>query len=307
MWTYFAIYVDILCDLCRHTFYSCFLGEKIVFETGFFIYLVYAKKIQVELTNIGGFDMGQSAFDLLLLVMSGLAVVAFVALYYVRAGYGIFRTDKWGTSLNNKIGWMLMEAPVFFVMLYLWWASDVRTDTVPLLFFLLFELHYFQRSFIFPFLMKGKSRMPWVIVLLGALFNVFNGLLQGEWLFYLSEYNEAWLSTSSFWMGLILFFAGMGINLHSDHVIRNLRKPGDTRHYLPRKGMYRYVTSANYFGELLEWTGFAVLTCSPAAWVFVLWTFANLDPRANAIRKRYAEEFGKEALGNRKRLIPFIY
>ncbi len=68
----------------------------------------------------------------------------------------------------------------------------------------------------------------------------------------------------------------MGINIHSDSVIRHLRKPGDTRHYLPQKGMYRYVTSGNYFGELLEWVGFAVLTCSPAAWVFVLWTFANL-------------------------------
>ena len=253
--------------------------------------------------------MGQSAFDLLLLVMSGLAVLVFVALYYIRAGYGMFRTDKWGFSLDNKTGWVLMEAPVFFVMLFLWWGSDVRTETVPLLFFLLFELHYFQRSFIFPFLMRGKSRMPWTIVLMGVVFNVLNGIMQGEWLFYLAgdKYTDEWLSTSSFWMGILLFFVGMGINLHSDCVIRHLRKPGDTRHYLPQRGMYRYVTSGNYFGELLEWVGFAVLTCSPAAWVFVLWTFANLAPRANAIRKRYYEEFGKDAVGKRKRMIPFIY
>ena len=108
-----------------------------------------------------------------------------------------------------------------------------------------------------------------------------------------------------FWLGVILFFIGMGINLHSDSVIRHLRKPGDTRHYLPQKGMYRYVTSGNYFGELVEWIGFAVLTCSPAAWVFVLWTFANLAPRANSIRNRYREEFGKDAVGKKKRMIPF--
>ena len=71
--------------------------------------------------------------------------------------------------------------------------------------------------------------------------------------------------------------------------------------------MYRYVTSVNYFGELVEWIGFAVLTCSPAAWVFVLWTFANLAPRANSIRNRYREEFGKDAVGKKKRMIPFIY
>ena len=224
--------------------------------------------------------MEQQTFDLLLLTMSALAVVVFAALYYVRAGYGMFQTSKWGISLNNKLGWILMEAPVFFVMLYLWWNSSVRCSAVPLVFFLLFELHYFQRAFIFPFLMKGKSRMPIAIMLMGVVFNVLNGFMQG---------------------------AGMGINIHSDSVIRHLRKPGDTRHYLPQKGMYRYVTSGNYFGELLEWVGFAVLTCSPAAWVFVLWTFANLAPRANSIRNRYREEFGAQAVGGRKRMIPFVY
>ena len=99
----------------------------------------------------------------------------------------------------------------------------------------------------------------------------------------------------------------MGINLHSDYVIRHLRKPGDTRHYLPNKGLYRYITSANYFGELVEWVGFAVLTASPAAWVFVWWTFANLVPRADAINNRYRAEFCVEAVGKRKCIIPFVY
>ena len=90
--------------------------------------------------------MEQQTFDLLLLTMSALAVVVFAALYYVRAGYGMFQTSKWGISLNNKLGWILMEAPVFFVMLYLWWNSSVRCSAVPLVFFLLFELHYFQRD-----------------------------------------------------------------------------------------------------------------------------------------------------------------
>ena len=90
--------------------------------------------------------MGQQTFEFLLLAMSALAVIVFVALYYVRAGYGMFHTPKWGLSVNNKLGWVLMEAPVFLVMLYLWWNSSVRFDAAPFLFFLLFELHYFQRS-----------------------------------------------------------------------------------------------------------------------------------------------------------------
>lgn len=163
----------------------------------------------------------------------------------------------------------------------------------------------------FPLLMKGKSRMPLAIMAMGILFNVINATLLAASFFSCAlpgKYEPAtfWTNPLS-WAGLVIFLIGMAINLHADHVIRNLRKPGDTRHYLPEKGFYRYVTSANYFGELVEWTGFALLTASPAAWVFVWWTAANLVPRADAIYKRYCEEFGKQAVGNRKRIIPCIY
>lgn len=257
-------------------------------------------------------DMSQDSFYLFLWIMAGIAVVVFVALYFVRAGYGIFRTPSWGVSLNNKVAWVLMEAPVFFVMLILWHHSGVNFAVPQFLFFLLFQLHYFQRSFIFPFLLKGKSRMPVAIMAMGIVFNVLNGVMQAGGLFYFNTQvptgmGWSYLLEPQAMVGLVLFFAGMAVNWHSDHVIRHLRKPGDTRHYLPQKGMYCYVTSANYFGELVEWTGFAILTASPAAWVFVWWTAANLVPRADAIHKRYVEEFGKEAVGKRKRIIPYIY
>ena len=179
-------------------------------------------------------------------------------------------------------------------------------------FFLLFQLHYLQRAFIFPFLLKGKSRMPVAIMAMGIVFNLLNGMMQAGGLFYFAPeglYADGWayLLKPHALLGIILFFAGMFVNLHSDYVIRHLRRPGDTKHYLPGKGLYRYVTSANYFGELVEWTGFAILTASPAAWVFVWWTFANLVPRADAIHHRYREEFGDEAVGKRKRIIPFLY
>ena len=248
-------------------------------------------------------------FNIFLLIMSGIAAVVFVALYFLKAGYGMFRDSRWGISLNNKVAWVLMEAPVFIVMALLWWGSERRFETAPLIIFLLFELHYFQRSFVFPFLMKGKSRMPVSIMLMGVVFNVLNGFMQGKWLFYLApadRYTTEWLTTPPFIIGTLIFFTGMVINWHSDNVIRHLRQPGDTRHYLPQKGLYRYVTSANYFGELVEWTGFAILTWSAAGAVFAWWTFANLVPRANAIYHRYQQEFGTQ-MGKRKRIFPFLY
>lgn len=254
--------------------------------------------------------MSIELFHQILIGFSAVGLIVFIALFFVKAGYGMFRTAQWGFSIPNKIGWLLMEAPVFFVMLILWIQSDRSVLSVPFLFFLLFELHYFQRSFVFPFLMKGKSRMPVSIMLMGVVFNLLNGYIQGEWLFFLAPedlYSSDYLCRINFWIGILVFFLGMGINWHSDYVIRHLRKPGDTRHYLPEKGLYHWVTSGNYFGELLEWTGFALATSSPAAWVFVWWTFANLAPRAYAIRQKYREEFGVEAVGKRKCLIPYIF
>ena len=255
--------------------------------------------------------MDQESFQLFLGAMSIVALLVFVELYFVKAGYGMFRTASWGISINNKLAWILMEAPVFFVMFWLWGRNGTGFSIPQYIFLLLFQLHYLQRAFVFPFLLKGKSRMPVAIMLMGIVFNVLNGMMQAGGLFYFAPdnlYAGGWTYLLQFHAltGLILFFLGMGINLHSDHIIRHLRKPGDTRHYLPEKGLYRYVTSANYFGELIEWTGFAVLTASPAAWVFVWWTFANLVPRADAIHRRYREEFGA-AVGCRKRIIPFIY
>lgn len=243
--------------------------------------------------------------------MTGLGLVVFVALYFVRAGYGMFRSTQWGPGINNRWGWVLMEVPASFMVILLWAQSDFIAYMPQCLFLLLFLIHYVQRTFVFPLLMRGRSRMPLAIMLMGMVFNTLNAVMQVGGILWFPP--QSYLLGAQYLLqphaiiGLIVFLAGMGINLHSDHVIRHLRQPGDTRHYLPQRGLYRYVTSANYFGELIEWTGFAILTSTPAAWVFVWWTAANLVPRADAIYRKYLDEFGPQALGRRRRIIPFIY
>lgn len=250
--------------------------------------------------------------------MIGVGLLVWICLYFIDAGYGKMVSQKWGPAINNKLGWMLMECPVFLVVLWFWMKSDVRFELPYLLFFLLFELHYFHRTFICPFLMRGNSKMPISIMLLSVIFNLFNGYLQGIWLFelapshaeYQQMYTLSWLTDWRFILGVIVFFVGMAINWHSDYVIRHLRKPGDTKHYLPEGGMYNYVTSANYLGEIIEWLGWAILTWSLAGVVFVWFTMSNLVPRAHRIYNHYKQEFPDEFESRStrlKRIIPFIY
>ena len=246
-----------------------------------------------------------------LLIMTIIAVLVFIALHFVTAGYGVFYNKKWGPAVPNKLGWILMESPVFIVMILLCIISERSTNIVCLIFLILFEIHYFQRSFIFPFLIRGKSVMPLSVILMGVVFNVLNAVMQGGWIFYVAPenmYELSWLATPQFIIGTFVFFTGMIININSDYIIRHLRKPGDTKHYLPKKGLFKYVTSANYFGEFVEWVGFAILTWSLSGAVFALWTFANLAPRAAKIYNNYKKEFGDELDTKKvKRIIPLIY
>lgn len=257
----------------------------------------------------------------LLFIMFLVGLVVFVSLYFVDAGYGKMRSDKWGPSMNNKVGWLLMECPVFFVVLYEYVKSlplygGITMHAPYWVFFLIFEFHYFQRSFVFPFLLKGKSKMPFAIMIMSVVWNLINGYIQGYFLFHIAPndptyshlYTASWLTDPRFIIGTIIFFTGWIINMHSDYVIRHLRKPGDTNHYLPKKGMYRYVTSANYLGEITEWLGFAILTWSLAGLLFFWFSCCNLVPRANSIYHKYEEEFPDEFDRKKlKRIIPFIY
>lgn len=249
-----------------------------------------------------------------------LACIVYLALQRITPGYGMTYDRKWGPAINNRLGWVLMEAPVFVAMLLMWilCPDAARRCDPPLVVMTIFFLfHYFQRSFIFPLLIKGNSRMPLSIILSGVTFNLLNAYMIGGWFFYLTPqpsylgaagYPMSWLESPLFILGTLIFLTGMGINLHSDHIIRKLRRPGDTRHYIPMGGMFRYVTSANYFGELTEWIGFAILTWSWPGLVFAIWTFANLAPRARATHRRYIDQFGESYSSlHRRYIIPFIY
>ena len=116
-------------------------------------------------------------FNGLLYTMTGLGVVVFVCLYFVTAGYGQFRTKQWGWSIDNRVAWVLMEAPAFLTMLAVWYGGGCPVAAPQVVLLGLFLLHYFQRSFVFPLLMTGRSRMPVTIMLSGVAFNIINGIV----------------------------------------------------------------------------------------------------------------------------------
>jgi 3-oxo-5-alpha-steroid 4-dehydrogenase 1 len=168
-------------------------------------------------------------------------------------------------------------------------------------------MHYFQRTFIFPLLIRGKEPIPISIILMGITFNGINTYLQARWIYKFSpSYPSTWLINPLFVIGILLFFCGFIINLHSDYIIRNLRKPGEKIYKIPYGGMFKYVSCPSYFGEITEWIGWAIMTWSFPGLVFAMWTFANLAPRARSTHLWYLKTF-PDYPKDRKALIPFIF
>ena len=69
--------------------------------------------------------------------------------------------------------------------------------------------------------------------------------------------------------------------------------------------MYRYISCPNYFGEIVEWIGFYLMTLSIPALIFVFWTMCNLIPRAISTHNWYLSSFDNYPK-NRKVIIPFL-
>jgi len=136
-------------------------------------------------------------------------------------------------------------------------------------------------------------------------FNTLNAYVNARWVSELGSYPLGWLRDPRFIVGAICFVTGFAINQHADAVLMKLRKPGESGYKIPHGGLYRFITCPNYFGEMLEWTGFAIASWSLPGLAFALYTAANLAPRAISHHKWYREKFA-DYPAERKALIPFV-
>ncbi len=236
-----------------------------------------------------------------------IGVGVFILLFFVSAPYGQHIRKGWGPSINNKLGWFIMEVPTVIIYLIFYIISNRKMDLLPITFLTIWMIHYGQRTFIFPFLIRPKQPMPISIISFGLIFNGINTYLQSRWINGLSpSYRSEWIISPFFILGFLIFIVGIIINLHSDYIIRNLRKPGEQEYKIPHGGMFKWVSCPSYLGEITEWTGWAVMTWSLPGLVFMAWTFANLAPRALSHHKWYLSTF-PEYPKNRKALIPLLY
>lgn len=249
-------------------------------------------------------------FQLIAYIWLAIAIIVHITLFFVKAPFGRHTSEKWGISINNKLGWFIMELPSLLIMLYfLFWGSN-SFKTFAWILFTVWIIHYFNRTFIYPIRIKPtEKKMPLFIVGNAIFFNLINAGLNSYYLAELApikSYSSNWLTSPLFIVGIILFFSGMFINIKSDMMLINLRKKGETGYKIPKGFLFKYISSPNLFGEIIEWGGFALMAWNLPALTFLVWTFANLVPRAKNHHDWYIENF-EEYPKERKIVFPYLF
>ena len=237
-----------------------------------------------------------------------MAVLTFLYLFRKAAPYGRhYAGAGWGPHVSTRLAWVIMElpAPVLFLVVYL--NGKDSFQIVPLLLLVMWQSHYLNRTFIYPFRVRARGRKtPLLLVGSGFFFNAINAYINARFISEFGEYATDWLTDPRFLIGVGIFLAGIALNLHADNTLMRLRRPGETGYAIPQGGGYRFVSCPNYLGEILEWLGWAVATWSLCGLAFMLFTAANLAPRARSNHRWYLEKFS-DYPAHRRALIPGIY
>ena len=237
-----------------------------------------------------------------------IAAIAFPLLFWITVPYGGRHTsERWGPTLPSRVAWFVMEVPALVFFLWAYGLGAHAGEPVSLLLLAGFAGHYVHRAIVYPLQMRANDkRTPLLSATVAAMVNVLNGTINGLAVGHVHSYGTDWLADPRLWLGVAIFAAGATINLRSDAILRNLRKPGESGYRIPVGGLYRWVSSPNYFGEIVQWAGWALATGSGAGLAFLALTIANLAPRARSNHAWYRETF-PDYPPERRRLIPGVW
>ena len=251
--------------------------------------------------------MEKATFDTLVWLWIVIALVIFLTLLFVTAPYGRHTTRKWGFTVPDRMGWFLMEIPALLIFLYFIFIGTADKNTVVLIISALFTIHYTNRSIVFPIRIRTRGKqMPLLIVLMAIAFNTVNASIIGYYTGTLqARYNPEWLYDPRFVGGLVIFITGMAINISADEKLIHLRKRSSNGYQIPYGGLFDKISCPNFFGEIVEWLGFAILCWSLPALSFFIWTFCNLVPRALDHHKWYKKQFAGYPT-DRKAVFPYL-
>jgi protein-S-isoprenylcysteine O-methyltransferase Ste14 len=198
-----------------------------------------------------------------------------------------------------------MEFPSPALMVIFFLISDKKA-IMSVIFIIFWVSHYLHRTFVYPFIQPGRNKSyPLLLVLMAFIFNCLNGSVNGYGVFHLLKYDQSWIYSWQFVSGAFFFISGFVINKSAHRTFNRIRAENPEGYFIPKGGLFEFVSCPHYFGEIIEWGGWALMTWSLPGLSFFVFTTANLLPRALSSHNWYREKFTDYPSG-RKALVPFL-
>jgi hypothetical protein len=160
-----------------------------------------------------------------------------------------------------------------------------------------------------PILANQRQQGSLTLLHLLVSFHISLHSLQAQALCQFQSYPENYWYSAQFIVGVVLFLFGARINWQVDAHLTRLRQQS-AGYQIPVGGWFDGfgVSAPHYWGEMVQWMGFAVAAnFSTAAVSFVIFTASNLIPRGVAHHAWYQQYFGDNYPMQRKAVIPYIW
>lgn len=187
-----------------------------------------------------------------------------------------------------------------------WFGTDLdHAEALRRALLIAFSAVYLVRFFITNFFMLGRT-MEWSEgVTIGLWVIVIHGTMA-----YLGGTNAATVSVLT-WAGVMLYTAGSFLNTGSEYQRKLWKRDPAHRGKLYTGGLFQYSMHINYFGDALLFSGFALVTGRP--WAFVIpvamvcmFLFLNIPMLDKYLAERYGDAFDTYAAKTAK-FVPFVY
>ena len=122
-----------------------------------------------------------------------------------------------------------MELPASLSFIFFYFQGDNCFEAVPLFFLGIWLIHYGNRGFIFPFLIRllKELKAPFSIMIVGTgwLVTTLHGYLNAVFIGHFGEHlTDDWFIDPRFLIGMVIYAFGYLMNIHSDAIIRNYSK-----------------------------------------------------------------------------------
>jgi len=244
-------------------------------------------------------DLGVVCFAVQVLL--GAALVIGEATGWLRLPYGKFRT---GGGINSRVGLALAYAAPVCVYVALWIAGRGALE-VPyhLIVFAAFLFHFTRRIFEICVVNSYSRPTPLSALLSIAVLYSAAAVVCG----FFQVRTVAQPSELLIVLGGLTFVFGELLNGYHHWLLARIRASGAATYSLPRGGLFRWVASPHYLGEIFSFLGYAMMSDLLPVWGTALAVTAYLSARANSTREWYRRQMPRQIPSGWRRLVPFVY